>query len=184
MAGHLNDDLPFDRLDWRVLMSRHLNGKTVFYLFLVALNTVYMSQLVHLDRPFAAGEPGPAFLPMILCGFVYFALIRLLLLEIKAAPTSKEYPDTNSTGIQHFSVIGPVAAIVLTGLFITGFVYLGYVVSTLAYTFMMSLLFNLEQTRQWKRSIVVATVTSAGVTITGWLFFEKLFDLYLPTWGF
>lgn len=165
-------------------MSRRLNGKTIFYLFLIALNTVYMSQLVHLDRPFATGEPGPAFLPMILCGFVYFALIRIFVIEIKAAPSPKEQPDTHSTGSEQFSIIGPVAAIVLTGLYIVGFFYLGYVVSTLAYTFMISLLFNFEQTRQWKRSIVLATLTSAGVTVAGWLFFEKLFDLYLPTWEF
>ena len=47
-------------------MQRIFSGQVIFALILVLLNTIYASQLVQMDRPFATGQPGPAFLPWML----------------------------------------------------------------------------------------------------------------------
>ncbi len=164
-------------------MTRLLNGQILFALGLAVLNTVYASQLWQMARPFASGEPGPSFLPTILCGFVYVAVAWILLAEFRAGAAARPEPD-RSDAVPHIGIVGPLIAIGLTSLFIVGFFYVGYVVSAAVYTFLIALYFNLEQSGRWKRSALVALAISAAVTLFGWLFFVRLFGLYLPVWEF
>lgn len=159
---------------------RILNGQVLFAFVLVALNTIYLSQLIKMDTPFSAGEPGPAFLPWILCVFVYLAIAYLVFSELR---DPKRKQNIISEHIPYIQVTGPLFAVGLTMVFIAGFFYAGYVVSALIYTFLVTLFFNFEQTGLIKHSIMIAGLTAICVTLFGWLFFVKLFDLYLPVWG-
>lgn len=172
-------------------MTRLLNGQILFGFALAALNTVYASQLLQMDAPFAKGQPGPAFLPMILCAFIYFGVARVLIGEFRAgdaavgaAGDAAGAPAEGSDAIPHIRIVGPLVAIGLTALFIAGFFYVGYAVSAAVYTFLIAFFFNYEQSGALKRSALVALVVAAAVTLFGWLFFVKLFDLYLPIWEF
>ncbi|HPE61015.1 MAG: tripartite tricarboxylate transporter TctB family protein [Thiothrix sp.] len=164
-------------------MTRSLNGQVLFAFALLALNTIYASQIFQMERPFASGEPGPAFLPMLLCGFVYIAMIRILLTEWRAEPAARP-AVMQSDVIPKLQLVGPVGAIALIALFIIGFFYAGYVVAASLYTFTIAFFFNHEQNADWKRALVLGVVTSVVITSFGWLFFVKLFDLYLPMWEF
>ena len=135
-------------------MTRILNGQVIFALALTALNTVYASQVLQMDLPFASGEPGPAFLPSMLCIFIYLAVARILF------------------------TVG------LTVLFIIGFFYLGYLVSAFLYTFMIAFFFDFERRGVWLPSALLAAAIAFGVTLFGWLFFVQVFELYLPVWEF
>lgn len=162
-------------------MTRLLNGQILFALGLAFLNTVYASQLLEMGRPFASGEPGPSFLPAILCGFVYIAIACILIGEIRRRPEDRD-TATESDTVPMIGMVGPIIAIGLTCLFIVGFFYVGYLVSAGLYAFLITLYFNYEQNGTWTRSLLIALVTSVALTLFGWLFFVKLFDLYLPIW--
>lgn len=162
-------------------MTRVLNGQILFGFALAALNTVYASQVLQMDAPFAKGEPGPAFLPVILCLFIYIGVARVLIGEFRAGGGARAAAEGSDT-IPHIRILGPVIAIGLTALFIAGFFLVGYVVAAAVYTFMIAFYFNYEQSGAPGRAALVALVIAAAVTLFGWLFFVQLFDLYLPMW--
>ncbi|KFB09347.1 tripartite tricarboxylate transporter TctB family protein [Nitratireductor basaltis] len=162
-------------------MMRLIRGQVIFALGLAVLNTIYASQLVQMDRPFATGEPGPAFLPVMLCGFVYLASLVIVIREFRAAPTGAK-TEPRSEVLPRISLLGPAITIGATALFIVAFVYLGYLVAAACFTFIVAWFFTFEQTGRLARSVAVALATCAVVTLFGWLFFVKLFGLYLPVW--
>ncbi len=164
-------------------MQRIFSGQVIFALILVLLNTIYASQLVQMDRPFATGQPGPAFLPWMLCIFVYVAMAIILIGEFRGEGDAPA-PPPQSAVIPHLSVTGPLFLIALTAAFIVGFVYAGYAVSAAIYIFLIALFFNIEEGASWPRAAAIAAATSAIVTAFGWLFFVRLFDLFLPGWSF
>lgn len=164
-------------------MNRLRNGQILFAFGLVVLNTVYASQLLKMALPFANGEPGTSFLPTILCIFVYITIAWIIYSEFQKP--QENLPDlAQSDAIPRIDVLGPVFAIGLISLFIIGFFYAGYIVSAAVYTFLIALYFNYEQNGVLGRSILTALVTAIVVTVFGWLFFVKLFGLYLPVWEF
>lgn len=165
-------------------MTKIFNGQVMFALGLAALNTVYASQVLQMDTPFATGEPGPAFLPSILCLFVYIAICWIIINEIWSIRKNVAFTSEISNVIPHLQVVGPLIAIGLAVMFITLFFYVGYLVAAAAYTFLIAYFFNFEQTGVWKRSALIAAAIAFGVTFFGWLLFVKLFDLYLPVWEF
>ena len=162
-------------------MIRKLNGQILFALILMGLNTIYASQVFQMATPFASGEPGPAFLPILLCAFVYIAVFVILVTEgLKS--TGGRIIAEQSEYIPCIDIAGPIATILLTVSFIISFSYAGYVVSSLGYTFLIALYFTFEERGKWKRAMLMATLTSGGVTMFGWLFFVRIFGLYLPVW--
>lgn len=165
-------------------MTRMFNGQIIFALALVALNTLYASQVLQMDIPFSTGEPGPIFLPSILCLFLYVAIFRIIYQEVRSG--NKNYPNTIKTSrvIRYMQVVGPLIVIGLAMMFIALFFYVGYLVAAAAYTFFIAYFFNFEQTGAWKRSALSAAAMALGVTVFGWLLFVKLFGLYLPVWEF
>lgn len=164
-------------------MTRHFNAPALFALCLVVLNTIYASQIVQMSLPFSRGEPGPAFMPMILSGMLYIIAARIFFLELRADPVLPA-DDVASPVVPRLAITGPLIVVMLTALFVATFDRVGYVVSAAAYTFLISFFFNYEQTGNWRSAAGYAGVTAALITLFGWLFFAKLFDLYLPTWGF
>lgn len=162
-------------------MTRTINGQVLFAFALLGLNTVYASQVLAMDLPFANGEPGPAFLPMMLCAFVFIAMIRILMTELRAKPAERAAAMT-SDHIRNLHVLGPLGAIALISLFIVVFVYAGYLPAAALYTFAIALFFNYESSGDLKKAALMALGISAVITTLCWLFFVKLFDLYLPMW--
>lgn len=163
-------------------MTRMMSGQVLFALALAALNTVYASQVLQMDRPFATGEPGPAFLPSILCVFLYLACARILFTELRAGTVRRT--TAASDHIRNLNLVGPAIAIGLTTLFIIGFFYLGYLVAAFLYTFLIALFFNFERSGAWRSSALTAAIVAFCVTLFGWLFFVQVFGLYLPVWEF
>jgi putative tricarboxylic transport membrane protein len=152
------------------------NGQALFAIFLLVLNAGYLAEALTLPTPFARGEPGPAFLPLILSLVLFVAAGRILVAELRG---------TGDRGEEGEPVGGPsvrpVILAVITGGFVWGFEPLGYWVATLLYTFAVAVLFEFEQTARPLRILAVAAAVAVAVTVVGWLFFVTLFDLFLPT---
>lgn len=164
-------------------MSGRLNGQVLFAIALIVLNTIYASQIVKLGMPFATGEPGPAFLPILLSGLLYLMMGGILVGELRKARAGTGDMLQSDT-VPSIGFVGPLLMMALTIMFIIGFYYTGYLASAAAYTFLIALYFNYEQGSGWTRALTVSAATAIAVTVFGWLFFVKLFDLYLPLWEF
>ncbi|MBE9640176.1 tripartite tricarboxylate transporter TctB family protein [Salipiger mangrovisoli] len=152
----------------------------LFALLLLAGNTVYASQILQMSRPFATGEPGPSFLPSLLCGFVYVAVVCILGAELRKPAAAAEGSDH----VPRVGLLGPVLAIALTAGFILGFFYVGYLPAAFVYTALIAGCFNFEENGKLRRAALIGVATGLCVTLFGWLFFVQLFDLYLPLWEF
>ncbi len=152
------------------------NGQAIFALLLLILNTGYLVQALSLPRPFLLGEPGPAFLPIVLSGILFIACGRILYAELRGTgETAGEGAPAGGFSVK------PVILAVFTGIFVYLFEPFGYWLATLLYTFAVAVLFELEESGRPLRLLGVAAIVAVGMTVTGWLFFVTLFDLFLPT---
>jgi len=166
--------------------SARPNGQAIFALVLLVLNTVYASQIFKLGVPFSNGvEPGASFLPIVLCAVLYLAAGRILVAELRNSRSAEApVPSEKSDHVPAIGITGPLIIALLTMGFAAGLERAGYIVTAGAYTFAVALYFNFEDGGRPVRSVIVAGITAVIITGFGWLFFVKLFDLYLPTWSF
>lgn len=159
------------------------NGQAGFALVLIVFATVYASQIPKLGMPFAdAQEPGASFFPLVLVAILYVAAVRVLIAELRGTGGEPGLAPHSSETVPRIGVLGPVALVVLTALFVIALPRLGYFLSAALYTFGVALFFNYEQTGRPGRAAVQAALTAAAITGFGWLFFEGIFDLSLPAW--
>lgn len=156
-----------------------MNAQAGFALFLLILTVGYFYDALSLPRPFELGEPGPAFLPLILSAIMFVACGRILYQELRGQAQAEDDGELGGSALSGRSVI----LVVVTAVFIYLFEMAGYWVATLCYTFAVAVLFEHERTSSFRRAIPIAGLVAVGITAAGWLFFVALFDLYLPTWG-
>jgi len=148
------------------------NKNIILPLALIIFNAVYVSQLVKLPLPFAQGEPGPAFLPILLSLVFFIASIAILIEGLKSSSNNE---------VIEGSFLRPTLVIVSTAIFITLLNYAGYWVAAPVYGFSVAMIFEFSTTKPLSRHLGVSILISGGLTVFGWLFFEKLFDLSLPS---
>lgn len=165
-------------------MSQYrFNIQAGFAIFLIVLTTIYASQIFELGMPFStAGEPGPAFLPVVLCLFMYVAGLRILHAELTGIGPEPEAQRRSET-VPRLAQVGPLVVLVLTMLYIAAFPWIGYFASTIFYTAAIALFFNYESSGNWKDAAWRSALTAGAITAFGWLFFVQLFGLFLPVWG-
>ena len=141
-------------------------------LALIAFNAVYVSQLLKLPFPFARGEPGPAFLPILLSAVLFAASIALLTKGLKAGADG----ETSQVDFAR-----PALVVISTAGFITLLHYYGYWVAAPLYAFCIAMVFEFSGTDRFARCLGFSVLIAGCLTVIGWLFFEILFDLSLPT---
>ncbi|WMS42235.1 tripartite tricarboxylate transporter TctB family protein [Acuticoccus sp. MNP-M23] len=151
-------------------MASFINREAIFALFLLVMNTGYFIETLKMPRPFQLGEPGPAFLPMLLSAIMFVAAGRILVGALGGFRTDDG---------ERFS-IKPLILAALTLGFIALFEPAGYWIATLAYTFTVAVLFSLEDSRAPLKVAGLSAIIAICVTGVGYLFFVTLFDLYLP----
>ncbi len=148
-----------------------MNRQVVFALFILVLDLGYLLQALELPLPFARGEPGPSFLPLILVVLLAVGALGVLVENLRGEASAGEREGDFA--------LRSVALIALTGGFIAAFEPLGYWIATAAYTFAVGWLFEQERIGPL-RALATSALISIGVTGVGWLFFQQLFDLFLP----
>lgn len=158
-----------------------MNRQAMFALFLIILDVGYIVQAFNLPRPFQQGEPGPAFLPLILATILMISCVRILWLELAGTKTTAD-GDESDVGAR----VTPRSILLILGtaIFVWAFEPLGYWISTFLYTFGVAWLFEREQKKPIKSSLFITSIIAASVTTVGWLFFVTLFKLGLPTGNF
>ncbi|MBY8978048.1 tripartite tricarboxylate transporter TctB family protein [Rhodobacteraceae bacterium NNCM2] len=161
-------------------VSLPFNRQVLFALFLTVINVVYFFQSLTLPTPFALGEPGPAFLPLILSAILFVSCGRIIYKELRGIAGEDEADEASLNGIRWRAL----ALIAATAAFIFLFEPLGYWPATLLYTFVVAFLFEWERTGKLKIALPLSVAMALGITTGGWLFFVSLFDLVLPMGNF
>lgn len=152
------------------------NGQALFAILLLILNAGYLAEALTLPTPFERGEPGPAFLPIVLSGVLFLSAGCILLSELRGTgETADEGAPAGGFSTK------PILLAAITGLFVFMFEPFGYWVATFLYTFAVAALFEREQGSRPLRLVTVSGAIAVAMTVTGWLFFVTLFDLFLPT---
>ncbi|WP_084513906.1 tripartite tricarboxylate transporter TctB family protein [Salipiger mucosus] len=154
-----------------------MTRQALFALALIVFDGWYLYQSFDLPRPFATGEPGPAFFPWILAAVLGLAAFAVLVQELSGRPVPGE--DTEGARVTWRTVV----LIALTAGFAWAFEPLGYWVATALYTFAVAWLFEQERAGALKATLTGAII-AAGITGAGWLFFVTLFELFLPEGNF
>lgn len=163
--------------------SARPNGQAIFAMVLLVLTTVYASQIFSLGMPFAKGvEPGASFLPIVLSAIMYVGALRILWAELRKGREDGE-GAAQSDHVPAVSIVGPLALIIATGLFAYGLDRVGYFVAAGAYTFLVALYFNYEASGRPVHAVILSAITAVVITVFGWLFFVRLFELSLPVWS-
>ena len=60
-------------------MNLKMNRQALFALFLIILDVGYFAQALTLPAPFQLGEPGPAFLPIVLAVVLFVSCVLSLI---------------------------------------------------------------------------------------------------------
>lgn len=148
-----------------------MNRQVIFALLILALDAGYLLQAFSLPLPFSRGEPGPAFMPMILVVLLAIGALGVLVEELRGTVGEEEEP-----GAFGYRALGLIA---LTAGFVWAFEPLGYWIATAGYTFAVAWLFEQERLGAL-RAVATSVLVAAGITVLGWLFFVQLFELFLP----
>ena len=138
------------------------NSQALFAILLLILNTGYFAEALTLPTPFAHGEPGPAFLPLVLSGVLYLAAARILLTELRGTGDA----ETEGAPVEG-SPVKPVLIVLITAVFVYLFESLGYWISTLLYTFAITALFEFEKKSTPLKTLAVSIVVAIGMTVLG-----------------
>lgn len=158
-------------------MISKMNRQALFALFLIILDVGYFAQAMSLPRPFQLGEPGPAFLPIILSLILFVSCVRILWQELADTVSEEDAKEVDrSVKIAPRSIV----LILATVLFVWAFAPLGYWIATFLYTGTIAWLFEREREISLPFSLLTSSCIAAGVTAAGWLFFMTLFGLSLP----
>lgn len=158
-------------------MISKMNRQALFALLLIILDVGYFAQALTLPRPFQLGEPGPAFLPILLSLILFISCVCILWQELAGTVS-----DVDKNEVDHSVRIAPrsIVLIVATALFVWAFEPLGYWIATFLYTITVAWLFEREREISLPFSVLTSGAIAAGVTTAGWLFFMTLFGLSLP----
>lgn len=150
-----------------------------FPLFLVAFSLIYLVSSLALGAPLENGRLTPSFFPLIL-GAISTALTLVILVRaLKQSSTEEEWSAAKkgdeARKIDKYLTFFVIAA---TALYIVLFPTLGYFATSFLYVFSIIIIFsNLSK-------LLSKSLLAIAVVVLGYLLFEQVFRVRLPTvWG-
>lgn len=160
-------------------MRGRINSELVVATVLLIWVTIYAVSAVMQEPPFKKDWETTATLwPLILVAIAYPTCLAVLVRAFKEDKEGKRLiPDWKRSR-------NPIIIVGLTGLYAGIFALVGYWISTFVYCFGLTLLFDLKEPREERRSKVRTLLFSMVVAIVlagiGYLLYEVIFDIRLP----
>lgn len=132
--------------------------------------TVYFVEALKLPVFVTPGKPGAGVFPLMLVAVMYIVVSVTLVRGIKQ--------EKKLLGWGYLKI--PAIAVGLIGIYVGTFYRLGYFVTTLLFSFSIALLFR-ESGGSRVKMLVFPLIIAVGATLTGYLLFQVIFDIRLPT---
>lgn len=149
-----------------------LHEDTVAGIVFFVITSVYFQQSLQLSMPFSRGQAGPAFYPMLLSAIMYLCSIVLIYRGLRT--------DADGITIDLEQFIRPIAYIIITIGYALTLISTGYIITTLVYTFFVTILFEYSE-RKPRELLQFSAAVSVGITALGYIFFEMIFNIRLPS---
>ncbi|NIA71426.1 tripartite tricarboxylate transporter TctB family protein [Pelagibius litoralis] len=121
------------------------------------------------DTAFASAGRGPVFFPRIL-------LVIMLMLSaavLAQSVTRPRVPETETAALAWRALLSVLLAAVATGLYLYLIYVIGYLLASIAFSFVLPVVFG------YRRWVVTATFAAVYATAT-WYVFEMIFRIVLP----
>lgn len=159
-----------------------LNKNSIFPFFILVVSVIYLVEAISMGAPVVSQSIRPSFVPQVLG---VLSTLFSLILTIKAVrqplkPDAKaQAPGGDAEGAEDASSIKPaVLTIIAISIYIALFTALGYALSSLVFVFAIIVIFSAPD--KWLSKLA----TSAAIVAFGYIVFEQLFGVRLPTlWG-
>ena len=132
--------------------------------------TVYFVEALKLPVFVTPDKPGAGVFPLILVAVMYIVVSVTLVRGIKQ--------EKKLLGWGYLKI--PAIAVGLIGIYVGTFHHLGYFGATLLFSFSIALLFR-ESGGSRVKMLVFPLIIAVGATLTGYLLFQVIFDIRLPT---
>lgn len=132
--------------------------------------TVYFVQALKLPVFVTPDKPGAGVFPLMLVAVMYIVVSVTLVRGIKQ--------EKKLLGWGYLKI--PAIAVGLIGIYVGTFYRLGYFGTTLLFSFSIALLFR-ESGGSRVKMLVFPLIIAVGATLTGYLLFQVIFDIRLPT---
>lgn len=139
-------------------------------LCLLVATSVYFAAAFRISTGFSQGLVDAGFVPKIVAIAMYVALAFVIRDALKARRTK----GGSSDGL-HFA--DPLKIVLLTAVYVAVFRPLGYVLSTLAYVYLLFYVFRFDDSQPKRIAYAV------GITAVFYLLFAQLFGVRLPKAG-
>ena len=157
-----------------------LYKKAVFPILILIFSIGYFIEAITLGPPLAEGGiVGPSFIPLVLGVFSIFFSLILTTRALSAVKSAAKLPQK---AVEHQPVEAPtqpsslpVLTILAIAIYIVLFSLVGYVLSSLPFVFSIITIFS--DKNKW----ILKCVLSAAIVAFGYLVFEQLFGVRLPT---
>jgi putative tricarboxylic transport membrane protein len=163
-------------------MMMLFNKNIAFFFLIFAFSVAYFATALNLGSPISNNRVEPSFFPLLL-GF--FAVLFSSILLFKEISSSKNkdinIPDAESKateGEKRKTNYAPLLIMLSIFLYILAFSFIGYFISSFLFVLSIIVIFSsLEK-------IIQKSIISIIIVLVGYLVFDRLFGVRLPTlWG-
>ncbi|WP_110686415.1 tripartite tricarboxylate transporter TctB family protein [Salinicola aestuarinus] len=173
------------------LRSRLLDGEFLLPAIIAVITLIYLISALQLGPPMRDGNMTASFFPIATAVVVLIALAVAMFHALRPrAPATEEAPADSAkaastearndapTERRYLGLTpGAIGVIVLTAGYLLAFDRIGYVVATLVYVLLLTGLFSGSLRNQWLSKLVATLL----ITLAGYLLFEVVFQVRLPT---
>lgn len=169
----MHKNLPSSTLS-RLMMS----AETRLHLILFAVSVIYVCSAIKLAPPVVDGSLSPSFFPLLIGALATVFCSAQLLRDYKKIASQASPSVSRISGQLNVRAWAknPVITLVLsTGIYITLFVPLGYLLSSALYTYAVILIFS-DNKHLLKKALIALVITAIGYIV-----FQELFNVRLPT---
>jgi len=151
-------------------LKNKLNGNIIMAVVLLIGTTVYFVEALKLPVFVTLGKPGAGVFPLMLVAVMYIVVSVTLVRGIKQ--------EKKLLGWGYLKI--PAIAVGLIGIYVGTFYHLGYFGATLLFSFGIALLFR-ERGGSRVKMLVFPLIIAVAATLAGYLLFQVIFDIRLPT---
>ncbi|WP_043530324.1 tripartite tricarboxylate transporter TctB family protein [Litchfieldella xinjiangensis] len=152
-------------------LQRSRDGRLLVPVALLLVTTLYFFEAWQLGPPMRNGNMTASFFPMAIAIIMYLAIAQVIW-RILRSPPERETTDDHAATRR----LGPLWVTLATAGYLLAFSTLGYFVSTTVYVFVLTLLYG-----EGFRGLPLKLIASVIITVAGYLLFEVVFRVRLPT---
>ncbi|MDH4573974.1 tripartite tricarboxylate transporter TctB family protein [Salinicola acroporae] len=147
------------------------DGRLVVPCALAIITLIYLVDALQLGPPMRNGNMTPSFFPIVISVVTLAALAVAIAQAYRSLCRPSESEEAEPQGVSSKAIV----VALITAAYLFAFDLIGYVISTLAYVFLMTLVFGGRQ------GLIAKLVGTVIITALGFALFELVFNVRLPT---